>query len=118
MFDRRRPQLATCGNFLPEGQRDKELKTSSPVEFFALVTIVIMSLYASILSVASRNLKVAFKAPVVTSVKSFHSGGVVRGFEEFKDQLNKDEAMKAGRAWTTADLRRKVLCCAAFCCHF
>ena len=39
---------------------------------------------------------------------SFHTSNIARGFEEFYDQSEKNELLITGRAWTAADLRRKV----------
>ena len=66
-----------------------------------------MNLYA-----LSRTASICFKKcirnPVLDSFRPFHSSSSVLGFEEFKDQVRADEVVKTGRAWTNADLRRKV----------
>lgn len=70
-----------------------------------------MSLYASFLSVVSFGAKNCIRKPIIASFRQFHSSGAIRGFEEFKDVVKQDEVMKTGRAWTNADLRRKVCSC-------
>lgn len=56
-----------------------------------------------------RNLfRVASKQPFVAGRLYHQSKTRFMGFNEFFDQLQPDEAMTAGRAWTAADLRRKV----------
>lgn len=49
-------------------------------------------------------------APRAFGTSSF----VSKGFEDFYDQLKPDEVMTAGRAWTAADLRKKVNYCTRF----
>ena len=42
-----------------------------------------------------------------TWTSKFHSSNALRGFEDFYDPVRED-VLQTGRAWTVADLRRKV----------
>lgn len=42
-----------------------------------------------------------------TWTSKFHSTNALRGFEDFYDPVRED-VLQTGRAWTVADLRRKV----------
>ena len=44
----------------------------------------------------------------VENIKCFHTGGVFQGFNEFYDVKVPGEVLVTGRAWTLADVRRKV----------
>ena len=44
----------------------------------------------------------------VENVKCFHAGGVSQGFNEFYDVKVPGTDLVTGRAWTLADVRRKV----------
>lgn len=44
----------------------------------------------------------------IEHVKYFHAGRLSQGFEEFYDARVPGEPMVTGRAWTLADVRRKV----------
>ena len=48
--------------------------------------------------------------PALFEKKLFHKSCIVQGFEEFSDVKKVNETFVTGRAWTAADLRRKVSC--------
>ena len=49
-------------------------------------------------------------------VRAFHVGRPVRGLDEFFDEKKPNETVTTGRAWTVADVRRKVPSCSLY--HF
>lgn len=68
-----------------------------------------MSFCGSLMNIATVGFKSFIRKPLVNSYKQFHTSGAVFGWEEFKDPpMKPDEIMSTGRAWTNADLRRKV----------
>ena len=47
-------------------------------------------------------------SPPTSIVRAFHVGRPVQGLEEFFDEKKPNETVTTGRAWTVADVRRKV----------
>lgn len=51
-----------------------------------------------------------FNGAIVNNLNSFHTTKFTQGFDEFQDPVKEDSIeFITGRAWTPADLRRKVI---------